>query len=546
MENSPYAFSVTVGDKIVYANPSRAKLAGVDDASKLIGTNSQLQVSDEDRAMMTRRSKMRTRGITPVLPFSFRLVSPDGSIRYVVDYSSEIMYEGVKAIQHMLMDTTEHRLFVERLETVRKSGVEVAGAKSLDEVVELTLDAFERTLGFDRCFFGEVEGDVLRFKHTRGVEGVVELPLSGRGITVRAVRTGEAQFVSDVRGDADFVESVDESFIVLSEMAVPVRVGENIVGVINLESSKLDAYTFEDMKLVEILAENVSLAISRFNYIKTIRDSEETYKTLLNSSAELIALVTGTEIAYVNDWAVKLLGYDSPSDLIGLDISRVIPIEVLPLIRERALSRQRGEAQPTRYELLLKAKRGRVVPVDASFSLITRQGKSQILVIGRDLSSMMRQGRQLAALHRHAARLAEAKTKKEIMSATLDAAESVVGYHFLSILEPIEDALVITSSRGNHTPTLRLPLDGKGLTVRAASEKRPILTLDTLADPNYVRGTADSRSELDVPVIVNGEIVAVINVESVEINAFDEVDKTLMETLALHVASALQRRLPTE
>jgi PAS domain S-box-containing protein len=405
----------------------------------------------------------------------------------------------------------------------------------------------ENTLGFVRGGFGFVEGDMLHFSHVRGVDGVVDLPLSHRGISVRAVKTGETQFVADIRNDDDYVDGdVNGRLETLSEIDVPVKVRGDVAAVLNVESERLNAYTSEDEKLLEIFSEHVASAISRIKQIDVIKEAEETYSKLLDSSMELVALVSGTTITYLNKWSVEKLGYESPNDLIGEDITKVIAQEKLAEIRDRALSRQRGEPQPTRYELLLKAKSGRVVSVDASFSIITQQGKSQILVIGRDISSMKRQSRQLAALHRHATRLAEARTKEEIISATLDAAESVVGYHFLSILEPVEDALVITSSRGYHTRTLRLPLDGKGLTVRAAREKRSILTYDTLTDPNYVRGAADSRSELDVPVIVNGEIVAVINVESMEINAFDEVDKTLMETLALHVASALQRRLLTK
>jgi len=60
-------------------------------------------------------------------------------------------------------------------------------------------------------------------------------------------------------------------------------------------------------------------------------------------------------------------------------------------------------------------------------------------------------------------------------------------------------------------------------------------------EPKYVRGAIGSTSELNVPVIVGGESVAVINLENEELNAFDEVDNKLMETLALHVASALER-----
>jgi PAS domain S-box-containing protein len=70
--------------------------------------------------------------------------------------------------------------------------------------------------------------------------------------------------------------------------------------------------------------------------------------------------------------------------IVGFDISKVIPLDVLPLIRERALSRQRGESQPSHYELKLLARDGRIVPVDVSVSLVTKEDKTSILVVGRN------------------------------------------------------------------------------------------------------------------------------------------------------------------
>jgi hypothetical protein len=38
-----------------------------------------------------------------------------------MDYSSEIVYEGAKALQHMLMDVTERKLFGERFEAFSRN-----------------------------------------------------------------------------------------------------------------------------------------------------------------------------------------------------------------------------------------------------------------------------------------------------------------------------------------------------------------------------------------------------------------------------------------
>ncbi|MGD0805047.1 MAG: GAF domain-containing protein [Candidatus Bathyarchaeia archaeon] len=430
-----------------------------------------------------------------------------------------------------------------KLEALSSHTSKLAKCLDLEEVAKITLETIQQVLGAEYGSFGLVEGDRLSFVSKTGSykSWRKELPLSGPGVTVRAFRTGEAQLVPDTRLEKDYIGSFDPGTVFLSELVVPVVIGEQVKAVINLESVKADAFTGEDKRLVVLFADHVASAITRIKQIEANRENEETYRTLLDSSRELVALISGTTITYVNKGAAEKLGYESPSDLIGVDISKVLSKETLEEVKERALSRQRGEPQPTRYELLILAKNGRIVPIDASFNLIIRQGKPSILIIGRDVSEMKRQGRQVAALHRHAERLAEASTRDEIIRATLDAVESVVGFHYLSFLEPRDGALVITSSRGNFSPTIRLPLDGRGLTVRASKEKRSILTTDTGVEPSYVRGAVGSRSELDVPVIVYGETVAVINLESEELHAFDEVDRELMETLALHVASAFQK-----
>jgi signal transduction histidine kinase len=48
-------------------------------------------------------------------------------------------------------------------------------------------------------------------------------------------------------------------------------------------------------------------------------------------------------------------------------------------------------------------------------------------------------------------------------------------------------------------------------------------------------------SELAVPVVVDDDTIAVLNVESAQLNAITDEDQTLLETLAIHVASDIRR-----
>jgi len=93
---------------------------------------------------------------------------------------------------------------------------------------------------------------------------------------------------------------------------------------------------------------------------------------------------------------------------------------------------------------------------------------------------------------------------------------------------------------------LKIYLNGKGITSRAAREKKPVLVKDTRLDPDYVRGSTDSLSELAVPMLIGGEVVGVINFESLRLDYFDEHYASLGEALAAHAASNIERIRATE
>jgi len=148
---------------------------------------------------------------------------------------------------------------------------------------------------------------------------------------------------------------------------------------------------------------------------------------------------------------------------------------------------------------------------------------------------------RLEALHKHVLNLGAARDLEDIVEFTLDAMETTLGYEFISILNVDKDELKTTGLRGSDSKGMTLPLDGKGITVKAVREARSIMVHDIREDPEFVQGSADSLSELAVPVKDNGEVYAVLNIESKEIGAFSEDDQRLMETLAAHVGSAISR-----
>jgi putative methionine-R-sulfoxide reductase with GAF domain len=130
---------------------------------------------------------------------------------------------------------------------------------------------------------------------------------------------------------------------------------------------------------------------------------------------------------------------------------------------------------------------------------------------------------------------------QQVCELTLDAMEQTLDFKDASFLFVEKGVLKEKGVRGTPILDMSLPLDGKGITVKAANTRRTVLVNDLRGDHDFVRGPIDSLSELATPVLIDGETVAVLNVESLDLNAFTREDQILLETLSQHVASALKR-----
>ncbi|WCJ58457.1 GAF domain-containing protein [Fontisphaera persica] len=83
---------------------------------------------------------------------------------------------------------------------------------------------------------------------------------AGEGITGWVVRTGQPALVGDVRQDPRYIMARPE---VRSELAVPLRLGEEVRGLLNVDSEKLHAFTAEDQSLLEELSAQAALVIQQ-------------------------------------------------------------------------------------------------------------------------------------------------------------------------------------------------------------------------------------------------------------------------------------------
>jgi L-methionine (R)-S-oxide reductase len=104
-----------------------------------------------------------------------------------------------------------------------------------------------------------------------------------------------------------------------------------------------------------------------------------------------------------------------------------------------------------------------------------------------------------------------------------------VGFYFVK-----ESELVLGPFQGPIACT-RIQL-GKGVCGTAWQEKKTLIVPDVDAFPGHIACSSDSKSEIVVPVIKNGIVYAVLDVDSDRLAEFDETDQLYLEKLCGYVS----------
>lgn len=80
---------------------------------------------------------------------------------------------------------------------------------------------------------------------------------------------------------------------------------------------------------------------------------------------------------------------------------------------------------------------------------------------------------------------------------------------------------------------------GKGVCGTAWKEATTQVVPDVELFPGHIACSSDSRSEIVVPIIVNGEVYGVLDIDSDELATFDDTDRIYLEKMMSILAETL-------
>jgi sigma-B regulation protein RsbU (phosphoserine phosphatase) len=210
------------------------------------------------------------------------------------------------------------RLDAEAFETLAEIGREVAAVLDLDELLSRIAQLTRRLIDY-RTF-----GILLLNDATQELEMAVAVQF-GEKVALPKVRLGEGLVgyaalhrepvvVSDVSKDPRYIKVVED---VRSELAIPLLLKDRCIGVFDLESPELDAFTKRDIEILKLLASQAAVAIENARLYEEVSANEARLEKELRFAkrvqaallpSQLPKRVKGVEVAAVFASARELGG----------------------------------------------------------------------------------------------------------------------------------------------------------------------------------------------------------------------------------------------
>jgi GAF domain-containing protein len=145
-------------------------------------------------------------------------------------------------------------------------------------------------------------------------------------------------------------------------------------------------------------------------------------------------------------------------------------------------------------------------------------------------------------LHHITTSAASGTTLEEALTSAVKGLQVTLGGDRVSILLSDEERknLVVKAWVGysEDTTDLTIPI-GSGITGWVAAHRKPLRVNDITQDTRYIQVSANTQSELAIPLIFRNDILGVLNVESEQIGAYNENDEEMLGTLAGSLAAII-------
>jgi signal transduction histidine kinase len=167
----------------------------------------------------------------------------------------------VIALENARLYEAEQRR-AEQFRVISEVGGHITSILTVDELLAEMSRLIKEAFNYYRVVIGLVEGDELIFSSGAGDSQLqpARLKVGQEGIVGWVAATGEPLLVTDVRQEPRYY-SRPQTSKTRSELTVPIKAKKAIIGVLDVQSDRLDAFDESDLAVLQSLAHQAAIAI---------------------------------------------------------------------------------------------------------------------------------------------------------------------------------------------------------------------------------------------------------------------------------------------
>jgi signal transduction histidine kinase/HAMP domain-containing protein len=428
-----------------------------------------------------------------------------------------------------------------QLEASSQVAREAAAIRDVDDLLNETVDLIFDRFGYYHAgiFLVDEAGEyaILRAASSAGGKRMLSaqhrLRVGDEGIVGHVAGSGGSRIALDVGSDAVFFDNPDLPRT-RSEIALPLKVYDEVIGVLDVQSTEEAAFTEEDAGVLQTMADQLALAIENARLleeadarVREIRlllreESREGWRRIIQRRPEWGYAYDGVDVlprqtVRPRDDAQLKLPIEIRGESVGeLELAWA---ERAPSREERSLARSIVEeaGQALESARLFEEARTRA------------EEQSALSDLAQELAAQLEVGEVLRTAHRGASRLVDAES------------------FYVGLYEPEQERIVIrlnaTSAAADQEVTV-LPAD-RGLSGYVVRTGEPVLIegnfRERLADYGAELIGEPAESWLGVPLIVGDQVLGLMAVQSYHTRAaYDDHDLGLLRAVASQTAIALE------
>jgi two-component system, cell cycle sensor histidine kinase and response regulator CckA len=365
------AIFILGAERLLYVNQWTEKITGYS-RDELLNMDVWRIVHPDDAGALRERLRSRFSGNESRGSFEFRIMNRHGQSRWLEYTASPIGFEGQLAVLATAFDITERK----RAEQLQSALYRITSlASNTTDLGEIYRGIHEIVgeLMYARNFYIALldeTSNIIEFPYFVDEEDPEPPPPQqrSRGLTDYVLRTGQPLFADPKR----FQELVESAHVEsrgapsLDWLGVPLKSGEQTFGVLTVQSySETVRYGIAERDILVFVSQQVARAIENRRNQNALQQSEARYRSQVQSA--LYGLYRSSidgRFLDVNPALVQMLGYDTPEELLALDLARDLYVDADE--RKRILREVADDEMIKGVEAHWRRRDGRVIVVRLS------------------------------------------------------------------------------------------------------------------------------------------------------------------------------------